>query len=152
MRSRVAPSFLVLGGLVLAAIVLIFVELANGGAQSVSPAIAKPCEARAPFEGHGLDGTVQRVVLEGIDGAACKLHMTREELVLSLSPASHGSPRWTRRQMEVAIRSGLTHAVDAEAQQGNIPGLLVPLLHRIVKSTPFEKLIRGSVDLGSLIG
>jgi hypothetical protein len=151
-RSRIAPSLAVLAVLVAAALALIVVELANGGARSVSPAIAKPCEARAAFEGHGLDATVQRVVLEGLDGAACKLRTTREELVLSLSPASHGSPRWSRHAIEVAVRSGLTHAIDAEAQQGNIPGLLVPLLHRIVQSTPFEKLIQGSVSLGSLIG
>jgi hypothetical protein len=151
-RSRVASSLVVLAALVVGALALLVVELAKGGTHGVSPALVRPCEEHAPFVGHGIDATVQRVVLEGLDGAACKLHTTREKLVLSLSPASRGSSRWSRHEVEVAVRSGLTHAIDSEARQGNIPTLLVPLMHRIVESTPFEKLIQGSVSLGSLIG
>jgi hypothetical protein len=44
------------------------------------------------------------------------------------------------------------HAVDAESQQGHIPALLVPLLHRLVRSVPFETLIQGGISLGSLLG
>jgi hypothetical protein len=148
--SRVTTPVAILIALLLGSLALLLVELANGAAGAVSPAIARPCEARQPFEGQGLDATVQRVVLEGLDGAACKLGTTREELVLSLSPASQRP--WTRHTIEVAVREGLAHAVDAEAQQGNIPALLVPLLHRLVRSTPFEKLIQGSISLGSLFG
>jgi hypothetical protein len=53
---------------------------------------------------------------------------------------------------EVAVRAGLVHAVDVEAAQGHIPALLVPLLHRLVRFTPFEQLIEGSISLGSLLG
>jgi hypothetical protein len=116
----------------------------------VSPAIARPCEARQPFDGQGLDATVQRVVLEGLDGAACKLGTTREQFVLSLSPASRRP--WNRDTIETAVREGLVHAVDAESRQGHIPALLVPLLRRLVLSTPVEKLIQGSISLGSLLG
>jgi hypothetical protein len=139
-----------LAGLVLGAVILVVVELANGAMGPVSPAIARPCQQRAPFAGGGVSGTVQRVVLEGLDGAACRLRTTREELVLSLSPSA--SPRrWSRRQAEAAIRAGLNHAIDAERRQGHIPGFLVPVLHRLVKETPFDELIRGGVALGNLI-
>ena len=90
------------------------------------------------------------VVLEGLDGAACRLHTTREALVLSLSPSST-SRRWSRRQRETAIRAGLNHAIDAERRQGNIPGFLVPALHRIVNETPFDKLIQGGITLRNFI-
>jgi hypothetical protein len=148
---RVTPAVAILAALLLAAAVLLVVELANGAAGGVSPAIAAPCTQRPPFTGHGLDATVQRVVLEGLDGAACRLGTTREQLVLSLSPASRGKPRWSRHRVEAAVRGGLTHAIDAEAQQGNIPTLLVPLLHGLVRSTPFEKLIQGGISLGDLL-
>lgn len=150
--SRVALSLAVLVAIVLGALALLVVELANGGAGGVAPAIVKPCGERPPFEGNGIDATVQRVVLEGLDGAACKLDTSREELVLSLSPASRGSRRWDRHTIEVAVRGGLMHAIDAEAQQGNIPTLLVPLLHRLVQSAPLDTLIQGGLSLGSLIG
>ena len=150
--SRVTASVAILIALLVGSLALVVFELANGAAGAVSPAIARPCEARQPFEGQGLDATVQRVVLEGLDGAACKLGTTREQLVLSLSPASRRTRPWDRHTIEVAVRQGLVHAVDAESQQGHIPALLVPLLHRLVRSTPFEKLIQGGISLSSLLG
>ncbi len=151
MSVRSVPRpVLVLAALVLGAAILVVVELANGATGSVSPAIARPCQPRPPFTGGGLTGVVQRVVLEGLDGAACKLGTTREELVLSLSPSTT-SRRWDRKTIEVAIRAGLNDAIDAERRQGNIPSFLVPTLHRLVEETPFDKLIRGGVALGNLI-
>jgi hypothetical protein len=147
---RVTASVAILAALLVGSLVLLVVELANGAAGAVSPAIARPCEARQPFDGQGLDATVQRVVLEGLDGAACKLGTTREQFVLSLSPASRRP--WNRDTIETAVREGLVHAVDAESRQGHIPALLVPLLRRLVLSTPVEKLIQGSISLGSLLG
>jgi hypothetical protein len=150
--SRVTASVAVLAALLVGSLALVVVELTNGAAGAVSPAITHPCKARLPFEGQGLDATVQRVVLEGLDGAACKLGTSRESLVLSLSPASRRKRPWTRHRIEVAVREGLVHAVDGESQQGHIPPLLVPLVQRLIRSTPFEKLIQGSISLGSLLG
>jgi hypothetical protein len=147
---RVTASLAILAALLVGSLALLVVELANGAAGAVSPAIARPCEARQPFDGQGLDATVQRVVLEGLDGAACKLGTTREQFVLSLSPASRRP--WNRDTIETAVREGLVHAVDAESREGHIPALLVPLLRRLVLSTPVEKLIQGSISLGSLLG
>ena len=150
--SRVTASVAILAALLVGSLALLVAELANGAAGAVSPAIERPCQARQPFDGQGLDATVQRVVLEGLDGAACKLGTTREQLVLSLSPASRRKRPWTRHRIEVAVREGLVHAVDAESRQGHIPALLVPLLRRLVLSIPLEKLIQGSISLGSLLG
>jgi hypothetical protein len=147
---RYPGPVLVLAALVLGAVILVVVELANGAAGPVSPTIPPPCQTRAPFTGGGLSGVAQRVVLEGLDGAACRLGTTREELVLSLSPSTT-SRRWDRKTIEVAIRAGLNHAIDAEQRQGNLPGFLVPALHRLVEKTPFDKLIQGGVALGNLI-
>jgi hypothetical protein len=147
---RVEGAVLVLAALVAGAVILIVVQLANGAAGPVSPKLLHPCERRAAFTGGGLGGVVQRVVLEGLDGAACKLGTTREELVLSLSPSTT-SRRWDRKTIETAIRAGLNEAIDAEQRQGNIPAFLVPTLHRLVEKTPFDKLIQGGVTLGNLL-
>jgi hypothetical protein len=147
---RVPPPVALLAALVLGAVILVVVELANGAADPVSPQIAPPCRPHPLFAGGGVSGTVQRVVLEGLDGAACRLRTTREELVLSLSPSST-SRRWSRREREAAIRAGLNHAIDVEERRGNVPGFLVPALHRIVDETPFDKLIQGGISLGNLI-
>jgi hypothetical protein len=150
-RVRRIPSpVALLAALVLGAAILVVVELANGAAGPVSPAIARPCQPRTPFAGGGVSGTVQRVVLEGLDGAACRLRTTREELVLSLSPSAT-SRRWDRRTVDAAIRAGLNHAIDAQERQGHIPGFLVAALHRVVDETPFDKLIQGGIKLGNLV-
>lgn len=151
-RPHVTGPVAVVALLLVASLTLLVVELANGAAGGVSPAIAAPCKAHPPFQGQGLDATIQRVVLEGLDGAACKLGTTREQLVLSLSPASSRRRPWNRQTIEVAVRAGLVRTVDAEAKHGHIPVLLVPLLHHLVRSAPFEKLIQGSINLGSLFG
>jgi hypothetical protein len=147
---RVPTPIVWLAALILGAAVLVVVEFAKGAAGPVSPTIARPCRPHPPFTGGGVSGTVQRVVLEGLDGAACRLGTTREELVLSLSPSSK-SRRWERHTIEVAIRAGLNEAIDAERRQGKIPGFLVPALHRIVDETPFDKLIQGGITLRDLI-
>ena len=65
---------------------LIGLELANGAADAGALAVRDPCEPRPAFPGEGLDAVLQRIVLDGLDGAACELGTTREELVLSLAP------------------------------------------------------------------
>jgi hypothetical protein len=110
--------------------------------------VADPCQPRAPFPGQGLDATVQRVVLDGLDGAACRLHTTREELVLSL----RGSSRWNRHTIEVALRAGLLRAVDEAGSRGDIPSLLLPAVRRLVERIPLDKIIDGSIGVKDLIG
>ena len=75
----------IVAGLLASGAVLVGVELAKGALDEPSPKIANPCEPREGRTG-GFDTTVQRIVLDGLDGAACRLHTTREELVLSLEP------------------------------------------------------------------
>ncbi len=95
MKSPPAAALVVLIALLVAAVALVGVELGKGAASS-GPTVTNPCKPRAPFPGSGLDATIQRIVLDGLDGAACSLHTTREELVLSLGPESDVRPRrWT---------------------------------------------------------
>ena len=99
-----------IAALLLAAAALVVVELANGAVDAGRLAVRDPCEPRPPFPGQGIDATLQRVVLDGLDGAACELGATREELVLSLAPRSGtGSIRWDGETIERARRSPRSH-------------------------------------------
>jgi hypothetical protein len=119
---------------------------ADGGVK-----VADPCKPRTPFPGHGIDATVQRVVLDGLDGAACRLHTTREQLVLSLRGGS-GSRRWTQSTIETAVRAGLLRAVDEADRRGDIPGFLVPTVKRLIETVPLDKLLQGGISLKDLFG
>jgi hypothetical protein len=97
----------VLGALGLAAAALIAVELARGALSLGEPELADPCTSKPAFSGGGLDGAVQRFALEGLNGAACELHTTREELVLSFVPSARVKEvRWDRPTIERALRAG----------------------------------------------
>ena len=108
--------------------------------------------ARAGRTG-GIDTTIQRIVLDGLDGAACRLHTTREELVLSLGGGELGGTRkWDAHTIEVALRAGLLRSVDAAVQRGDVPGFLAPALRGIVERAPLGKLVRGGISLQDLLG
>jgi hypothetical protein len=146
------PAVWVLVGLLVSGAVLVGVELGKGALNEPSPKIADPCRQRAGRTG-GIDTTIQRIVLDGLDGAACRLHTTREELVLSLGGSGLGGTRkWDAHTIEVALRAGLLHSVDAAVQRGDVPSFLGPALRGIVESAPLGKLVRGGISLKDLLG
>jgi hypothetical protein len=149
--SRVTPALAILAVLLAATVALALLE-ATTAWTSAPVTLADPCVPRT-FSGSGVDAAVQRIVLEGLDGAACRLGTTREQLVLSLSRGSGFPPRrFDPHTIEVAIRAGLVRAVDDAASRGDVPGLLAPLLRRLVQTAPLERLLQGGITLADLIG
>jgi hypothetical protein len=130
---------------------LVAVELGVGALDEPSPKIANPCQPRAGRTG-GIDTTIQRIVLDGLDGAACRLHTTREELVLSIGGGSEAPRHWDEHTIEVALRAGLLRSVDEAVQRGDVPSFLAPTLRGLVERLPLEKLIRGGISLNDLLG
>jgi hypothetical protein len=132
------------------AAVLVGVEFANGAADAGALAVHDPCEARPAFPGQGLDATLQRLVLDGLDGAACELGATREELVLSLSPRSNADIRWDDATIERALRAGLLGAIDDAEQRGSLNGVVAALLRQVVERAPVQWLIDGGQGIVGL--
>ena len=151
MTRQLTLGAVVLLALLAGAVALIGVELGKGAARSVSPKLADPCRARSPFPGGGVDAAIQRIVLDGLDGAACKLGTTREQLVLSLEPGTGVSVDHTDRAMvEAAVRAGLLRAVDEAERRGDLPGFLASVARGVIENAPIDTLIRGGVALGGL--
>jgi len=147
----VKPAVWVLIALLASGAVLVGVELARGALDQPSPKIANPCQPRAGRSG-GIDTTIQRIVLDGLDGAACRLHTTREELVLSIGGGSLAPRQWDEHTVEVALRAGLLQSVDAAEQRGDVPSFLAPALRGLVERAPLDKLLRGGFSLSDLLG
>jgi hypothetical protein len=150
-RARMTPAFWVLAALLASILALVAVELGKGAANEPGPKLADPCHPR-PGRTGGFDATIQRIVLDGLDGAACRLHTTREELVLSLAPGTGVPRRWDEHTIEVAVRAGLLRSVDEADRRGDIPSFATPLLRRLVESAPIDRLIRGGISLNNLFG
>jgi hypothetical protein len=147
--ARLKGATGILVALLAAAAILVAVELGMG-AIDTGPTVANPCKPRQAFPGSGLDAAIQRIVLNGLDGAACRLHTTREELVLSLR-SSGGTVHFDKRSTEVAVRAGLLRAVDEAERRGDIPGFLAPIARRLIRITPIDKLVQGGFRLKDLI-
>ena len=123
---------IVLGALGVLAAALIVLELALGASSYGRPQLADPCTTKAVATGGGIDATVQRFARATLDGAACQLHTTREELVLSFVPSAGTKRiRWDRQTIDQALRAGLDHASHEIAGNGLLGNALAATLRTL---------------------
>ena len=149
MNPRIAVGVLV--ALFVGAAGLIALEVAKGAADAGALAVRDPCSPRPPFPGEGLDATLQRIVFDGLDGAACELGTTREELVLSLAPGSGVEPiPWDDATIEQAVRAGLLEAIDDAEQRGSLNVLVAVALRQVAEHAPVQWLIDGGQGIVGL--
>jgi hypothetical protein len=124
--------------LVAAAAALLIVELSTGAIGFGKPQLANPCTEKPAFEGGGLDGEVQRFALSALNGAACRLHTTREELVLSFVPAAGTKHvRWDRPTIDAALRAGFDQAIEDTENRG-LGGLIVGHILDVIVGAPLD--------------
>jgi hypothetical protein len=128
------------------AVALVVVYLALGGA-SYSPAkVADPCKPRALRHPNGVGEVAEQVVLSAIDGAACKLGVSREAIVLAF--ANRASMRKfsrqhhiTERRLEELLRAGLLRAVDDAERAGQLSSTVANLVRGLVERVPVGGLL-----------
>jgi hypothetical protein len=93
------------------------VQVAAGGGHYAPIRPANPCAARpVPPIPSQLDGLAEQIVLLGLDGAACRLGISRERLVLALADT-----RTLKPQTTAALKEGLRDAVDRLDREGRLP-------------------------------
>ena len=113
---RVRGTALLVAAMALVALVL-GVQLANGGADFVPRTPADPCAERTVTSvGTGLDALTEQIVLLGLDGAACQLHISRERLVLTLA-----DPQQRDTLDPETLRAGLLKAVQRLDSEDRLP-------------------------------
>ena len=135
--------------LLAAAVVFLAVELGMGAWGFGEVKRVDPCTATTPSLGSGFDAALQRIVLDGLNVAACRLHTTREQLVEALG-SKNG--RWSDEQIQAAVRVGLVGAIDKAERRGEIPGIVAPLLREVAKHAPIKFLIQNGSSLTGLLG
>ena len=127
---------LTLAALAVAAASLIVIELALGALSFGEPRLADPCTSKPAFAGGGIDGAVQRFALSGLNGAACELHTTREEFVLSFVPSAGTKQiRWGRDTIDRALKAGLDRAAKDTAG-GGLAGQVLSFVLREALADP----------------
>jgi hypothetical protein len=147
-RRATAPVLLALA----VAIVLVASYAALGGGTYKPVAVADPCAERDRAGSGGVAGGVERVVLSALDGAACSLGVSREQLVLALRSESALSDfaRETgigQERVEEAVREGLVRAVDDAERNGSLGSGSARVLRTAAERLPIGfvlELIRGA--------
>ena len=134
-RAAGLPAFaLVLVGGVLS------VQLANGGGSYEPLESADPCATRVvTTQSEGIEGLTERLVLIGIDDAACRLNVSREALTLELAqPGTH-----TDAEID-AVRQGLLSAVLQMKDDGSLP-LASELVDEVLDSVELNPLLEAAL-------
>jgi hypothetical protein len=135
-----------LGVAVAVSVSLVIVYLALGGASYAPAKSANPCAPRDWRNPGGFQDAAEQIVLSALDGAACKLGASREDLVLAFASRDsldrfareHGV---TNRELEELVRTGLVRAVD-DAQTANaIGGTTAGLLRLLAQNVPVDRLL-----------
>lgn len=131
--------------------------LALGGGRFEPTPVADPCQARERPDADGLAETIESIALTAVDGVACELGVSREELVLALRSEEalddfSEENGIDRDELEQAVSDGLVRAVDEADERGDLPGLIAPLVRRAAESVPPWLILETLERLGDLIG
>src|ERR1700754_766831 len=117
------------GGALVAALVLVGVYLAAGGTSYTPAQTADPCDPRPWRDPSGLQEIAEQFSLSALDGAACQLGVSRETLAQALA-TEESRDRFTETygiddaKLARAIRAGPVRAVaDAEDAGARSPSL-----------------------------
>jgi hypothetical protein len=136
---RRSATFAVLGGALVASVLLPAAAVAVADPGFGSAEMADPCTAAPdPFPGDGFDATMQRLALSGLNGAACDLGISREELVLSLEPRSGVDVQWDRDTIARSLQHGVERAIEDADERGTIPGIVATAARWTIDHVPLS--------------
>jgi len=129
-----------------ASALLVAVYLALGGASYAPASVADPCAPRDWSEPRGVNEVGEQIVLSALDGAACRIGVSREDIVLAFEDQDsleafgreHGV---TEAELERLARTGLERAVTDAKNAGALSPRLANLIRGVVGRIPPGLLI-----------
>ena len=129
-----------------AAVALVGVYLALGGASYAPAAVADPCADRPLRDTGGFERVAEQIVLSALDGAARELGVSREEVVLALSSRAslerfareHGD---SEEELEALVHAGLERALDDAQRADLLDPTLAELLRGLAARVPVAQLL-----------
>jgi hypothetical protein len=115
--------------------------VALGGGRYDPTPVADPCQARELRDSDDLGRQLEQVVLSALDGAACDLGVSREELVLALRSEDSldefaGEHGISRAEAERAVADGIDRALEDAERIGALGGFAGSLIRRTLENTP----------------
>lgn len=147
---------MLIGGALAAALALVGIYLLAGGASYEPLQAQDPCEPREWRDPGSLQEVAEQFSLSALDGAACELGVSREQLARALE-SEQARERFRQRygigdpELAEAIRAGLIRAVDDAEEAGALSSLLAGPLRSTLEQIPLEQAIELVNDASSLL-
>jgi hypothetical protein len=141
LRSR-----LLVGAAIFASLALSGAYLAAGGATYEPQTTQDPCQHRAWHNPKSLGELAEQFSLSALDGAACKLGVSREALARALATEANREQfrkRYgiTDAKLAQAIRAGLLRAVTDAEDAGALSPLIGTPLRGAIEEVPLDQAI-----------
>lgn len=155
-EGGVSGRALVIGSII-ASLILVGAYLAAGGSSYEPEKVQDPCQPRPWSNPQTLGQIANQFTISALDGAACQLGVSREELAQALA-TPEGRERFKERygitdaKLARAVRAGLVRAVDDAEEAGALPSLLAGPLRQAVQSIPLEQAIEIVNDAEGFLG
>lgn len=155
-EGRLSGRLLIVGAVV-ASLLLVGAYLAAGGSSYEPEKVQDPCQPRPWSNPESLGQIANQFTISALDGAACKLGVSREELAQALAtPEARES--FTKRygiddeKLAKAIRAGLVRAVDDAEEAGALSPLLATPLRETLQRIPLDQAIEIINDAQGFLG
>jgi hypothetical protein len=147
-------KFLFLGSIAVSA-VLVLAYLAAGGSDYAPAKTQDPCKPREWRNPEGLQQIAEQFSLSALDGAACKLHVSRETLAQALATEESRQKFLDRydisdAELARAIRAGLVRGIDDAEEAGALSPFLAAPLRQAIAAIPLDRAIELVTDARSL--
>ena len=146
MIDRADRGKLLFLGSIAVSLVLVLAYLAAGGSDYAPAKTQDPCEPREWRDPAGPAADREQFSLSAIDGAACKLGVSRETLARALATEESRQQFLERydiddEELARAIRAGLLRAVDDAEEAGALSPLLGVPLRGALRPIPLDEAI-----------
>jgi hypothetical protein len=135
-----------IGFAVAASAALVGAYLALGGASYAPAKVADPCAQRDWRNPSGFQEVAEQIILSAVDGAACELGVSREEVVLAFRNRD-SLQRFAREQgigtdeLEGLTRSGLARAIADAERAGALDPSTADEIRGLVRRIPIAQLL-----------
>jgi hypothetical protein len=150
-------GFLLVVGSVVVSLILVGAYLAAGGSSYTPEKVQDPCQPRPWSNPQSLGEIANQFTVSALDGAACKLGVSREALARALA-TPEGRERFKRKygitdkKLAEAVRAGLVRAVDDAEEAGALSPLIAGPLRETVQRIPLSQAIEFINDAESFLG
>ncbi|HEX5929469.1 MAG TPA: hypothetical protein VFY48_08750 [Solirubrobacterales bacterium] len=137
---------LLVGTAIVSAVALVGIYLAAGGSSYEPAQVRDPCQQRPWSNPQGLGELANQFSSSALDGAACQLGVSREELAQALA-TPEGRERFTERygideeELARAVRAGLLRAIEDAEEAGALSPLIAGPLRSTVQQIPLDQAI-----------